>query len=86
MTVQIAEGTEPREVSGDVHFTLDMNGVVQKFVISREALDDHFSATGHADDVLAAFKKGQARILDVAVGVHGKHSGNLITLISNFFN
>ncbi|KWO86607.1 hypothetical protein WU00_27000 [Burkholderia stagnalis] len=62
----------PFAATGHVHFSLTVDGVAQKFIVSQEALEDHFGdPLGRADDPLAAFARGQDEICRVAAGKHG---------------
>jgi Protein of unknown function (DUF1488) len=85
MTTQIAQGTKPVVSDGDVHFTLDINGTIQKFVVSHEALEDHFGKDGKADDLLAAFAKGRSKIFQIAERKHGAHPANVVMLLTAEF-
>lgn len=85
MTTQIAQGTKPVVPDGNVHFTLDINGTIQKFVISHEALEDHFGKDGKADDLLAAFEKGRSKIIRVAERKYGAHPANVVMLLTAEF-
>ncbi|QTO17924.1 DUF1488 family protein [Burkholderia seminalis] len=68
MAYEQTPGTLPIEISHDVRFTLTIDGVEQRFVISREALEDHFGyETGRIGGAVAAFERGKARIFEVAV-------------------
>lgn len=72
MAYHLTPGDEPRAVSGDVHFSLTIDGIVQRYAISREALADHFDPDeAQARDALAAFRRGEARILEVAAAKLG---------------
>ncbi|OXI67437.1 hypothetical protein CFB81_22530 [Burkholderia sp. AU28863] len=72
MAYEPTPGTEPIVKDGDVHFSLTVNGVVQRFCVSREALDDHFGdPPGTASDRLAAFERGKERIYQAAAGKLG---------------
>ncbi|MBN3822290.1 DUF1488 domain-containing protein [Burkholderia sp. Ac-20384] len=72
-------GTEPFVKSGDVHFSLTVDGIVQRFCVSREALEDHFgNPPGDATDRLAAFERGKERIFAAAAEKLGIPSGNVI--------
>ncbi|WP_179949412.1 DUF1488 family protein [Burkholderia sp. MSMB1078WGS] len=67
MAYEPTPGTEPFEKGGDVHFSLTIDGIVQRFCISREALDDHFGdPPGTASDRLAAFERGKDQIYQAA--------------------
>lgn len=72
MAYEMTRGTEPIEISRDVHFSLTIDGTVQRFLVSREALEDHFGEPkGKADDKLAAFERGKDRIFAVAARKYG---------------
>lgn len=76
MAHHLTPGNEPRAVGGDVHFSLTIDGVVQRYVISREALADHFDPEeARAQDPLAAFSRGENRILAVAAAKLGAGTG-----------
>lgn len=76
MTFHLTPGDEPRTVDGDVHFSLTIDGIVQRFVISREALADHFDAEeAQARDPLTAFRNGEDRIFNVAMTKIGVANG-----------
>ena len=67
MAYNLTPGDSPRAVSGDVHFSLTIDGVVQRYIVSREALADHFDPV-HRDarEPMEAFKFGEVRILQIA--------------------
>ncbi|MBB6581628.1 DUF1488 family protein [Ralstonia solanacearum] len=58
-------------VDGDVRFSLMIDGREQRYVVSREALDDHFSPTRCADDPIATFVAGRDQICEVAAAKIG---------------
>jgi hypothetical protein len=62
---ELSAGDDPRVVDGDVRFSLTIDGVMQRFVISHDALADHFDNGAHADPI-AAFEIGRAQIIAVA--------------------
>ncbi|MBZ5795937.1 DUF1488 domain-containing protein [Burkholderia contaminans] len=81
MTYEMTPGTEPVEISHDVQFSLTIDGIVQGFVVSREALEDHFGdPPGRADDPLAAFERGREEIFRVAARKHGIGSSGRIVV------
>ncbi|WP_181158088.1 DUF1488 family protein [Burkholderia multivorans] len=68
MSYEQTPGTLPIEISHDVRFTLTIDGVEQRFVISREALEDHFGyEVGRIGAAVEAFGRGKVRIFEVAV-------------------
>ncbi|MBU9179404.1 DUF1488 family protein [Burkholderia gladioli] len=72
MTYELTPGTGPRVHGDDVHFSLTVDGVVQKFCVSYEALGDHFGdPPGDASDQLAAFERGKERIFEAAAAKLG---------------
>nr|WP_249207070.1 DUF1488 family protein [Burkholderia cenocepacia] len=74
-------GTEPFEKDGDVHFSLTVDGIVQRFCVSREALDDHFGdPPGTASDRLAAFERGKERIYRAAAAKQGTPSSGVLVV------
>ncbi|MFA8393297.1 DUF1488 family protein [Burkholderia ubonensis] len=72
MAYELTPGTTPFAASGDVQFSLTVDGIVQRFIVSQEALEDHFGdPPGRANDPLAAFARGQDEICRVAAGKLG---------------
>ncbi|MDQ7981928.1 DUF1488 family protein [Paraburkholderia sp. SARCC-3016] len=65
MGYELSAGEDPRVVDGDVGFSLTIDGVMQRFVISHEALADHFDNGARADPI-AAFETGKTQIVEVA--------------------
>jgi hypothetical protein len=45
MGYELTPGKAPVLVSGDVHFWLTIDGRAQHYVVSHEALEDHFGDT-----------------------------------------
>lgn len=81
MAYEPTPGTEPFEKCGDVHFSLTVDGVVQRFCVSREALEDHFGdPPGIAADRLAAFERGKERIYLAAAGKLGIPASGVIVV------
>ncbi|WP_196485769.1 DUF1488 family protein [Burkholderia anthina] len=81
MAYEPTPGTEPFEKGGDVHFSLTVDGVVQRFCVSREALVDHFGdPPGTASDRLAAFERGKERIYQAAAGKLGVPASGVIVV------
>lgn len=67
MRFELTAGDDPRAVGGDVRFSLTIDGVMQRFVISHEALADHFDdKDARANDPLAAFESAKAEIVAAA--------------------
>lgn len=72
MAYEMTPGTAAAVVDGDVRFWLTIDGAVQQFQVSHEALADHFGdANGQAPDLLAAFKRGRDTICRAAAGKLG---------------
>lgn len=72
MAYGMTPGTTPVVVDGNVRFWLTIDGAVQQFLVSHEALADHFGdERGQAPDLLAAFKRGRDTICRVAAGKLG---------------
>jgi len=65
MGYEICAGDDPSAVDGNVRFSLTIDGVMQRFVISHEALADHFDSDARADPI-AAFENGKGDIIAVA--------------------
>ncbi|EKS9840637.1 DUF1488 domain-containing protein [Burkholderia cepacia] len=81
MAYEPTPGTEPFEKDGDVHFSLTVDGIVQRFCVSREALEDHFGdPPGEADDRLAAFERGRDRIFAAAARKLGIPASGVIVV------
>ncbi|UEP49610.1 DUF1488 domain-containing protein [Burkholderia ambifaria] len=79
MAYEPTPGTAPVVIGDDVHFSLTVDGEVQRFSVSREALEDHFGdPPGDATDRLAAFERGKAKIYAAAAAKHGRRSGNVL--------
>lgn len=75
MACELTPGKAPVLVSGDVHFWLTIDGHVQHYVVSHEALEDHFGDTGGvAADGIAAFNRGREAICKVAAAKLGSAS------------
>jgi hypothetical protein len=75
MAYELTPGKAPVLVSGDVHFWLTIDGRVQHYVVSHEALEDHFGDThGAAGDGIAAFNRGREAICRVAADKLGSAS------------
>lgn len=67
MAYGMAPGTHPFVIDGTVQFSMMIDGRVQRFRISQEALEDHFGdGSAQAPDLLDAFRRGETRIMDVA--------------------
>jgi hypothetical protein len=73
MAYELTPGKAPVLVSGDVHFWLTIDGRVQHYVVSHEALEDHFGG-GAAGDGIAAFNRGREAICKVAAAKLGSAS------------
>lgn len=72
MGYELTAGDDPRNTGGDVRFSLTIDGVMQRFVISHEALADHFDdKDARAEDALAAFESAKAEIAAVAAAKFG---------------
>ncbi|MFM0163908.1 DUF1488 family protein [Paraburkholderia sediminicola] len=72
MAYEMTPGTAPVVVDGDVRFWLTIDGAVQQFQVSHEALADHFGdANAQAPDLLAAFERGRDAICRRAAGAIG---------------
>ena len=84
MTVNLAPGTAPFVVDGDVQFTIAVNGSFYRCTVAKEALRAHFGDTYVSGNRLAAFERGRERILEVAAGMLWQ--GKLIRLQSNDFD
>ncbi|GAA5234952.1 DUF1488 domain-containing protein [Verticiella sediminum] len=68
MSTELAKEVPPAVIDGAVRFTALLQGRVHHvFEVSGDALVEHFGAQSRSDDdLLAAFKRGKAEILDVA--------------------
>ncbi|MBY4799949.1 DUF1488 domain-containing protein [Burkholderia cepacia] len=81
MAYEPTPGTAPVVRGDDVHFSLTVDGHVQRFCVSREALEDHFGdPPGTADDQLAAFERGRERIYAVAAAKLGIPASGVIVV------
>ncbi|WP_441460286.1 DUF1488 family protein [Burkholderia thailandensis] len=79
MAYEPTPGTAPVVIGGDVQFSLTVDGHVQRFSVSHEALEDHFSdPAGGTFDRLEAFERGRERIYAAAAAKLGNRSGNVI--------
>ncbi|WP_169743725.1 DUF1488 family protein [Paraburkholderia kururiensis] len=59
MAYDMAPGTHPFVIDGTVQFSMTIDGRVQRFRISQEALEDHFGDdNAQAPDLLDAFWRG----------------------------
>jgi hypothetical protein len=65
MVYELSAGDDPSVVDGDVRFSLTIDGIMQRFVISHEALADHFDNGARANPI-AAFEMGKTQIIEVA--------------------
>jgi Protein of unknown function (DUF1488) len=70
MGYEMCAGDDPSDVDGNVRFSLTIDGVMQRFVISHEALADHFDNGARADPI-AAFETGRMQIIEVAASKFG---------------
>jgi hypothetical protein len=68
MSTELAKQKPPAVVNGVVRFTALMGGRInQEFEVSADVLVEHFGAASRSDDdLLEAFRKGRAEILEVA--------------------
>lgn len=70
------------EVSAGVDYQLNLNGYMQKFRLSREALRDHFGAPSSptVDELITAFEGGWQRISEVSARKYGTPSNNIVAV------
>ena len=69
-----------------VDFDLDVNGVVQHFLVSSEAIEDLTKRSKlHGNELLIAFQKVADRICEVAQRKHGSPSNGRILLKTSDF-
>lgn len=81
MAYEPTPGTAPVVIGDDVHFSLTVDGDVQRFSVSREALEDHFrDPPGDANDRLAAFERGKDQIYAAAAEKLGIPSSGVIVV------
>jgi hypothetical protein len=66
MTVNLAPGTAPFVVDGDVQFTIAVDGSYYRCTVDDEVLCRYFGDTYKSGNRLAAFDRGRERILAVA--------------------
>jgi hypothetical protein len=68
MSTELAKQVPPTVVNGVVRFTALVEGRAnQEFEISSDVLCEHFGAPSTSDDdLLEAFRKGKAKIMEVA--------------------
>jgi len=68
MSTELAKQNPPAVVNGVVTFTVLMGGRLnQEFELSADALVEHFGAASRSDDdLLEAFRRGKAEIMEVA--------------------
>jgi hypothetical protein len=80
MTVNLAPGTAPFVVDGDVQFTIAIDGSYYRCTVEDEVLCRYFGDTYKSGNRLAAFERGRDRILAVAATMIWR--GQLIQLES----
>ncbi|WP_147432307.1 DUF1488 family protein [Pararobbsia silviterrae] len=83
MTVNLAPGTAPFVVDGNVQFTIAVNGAYYRCTVADEVLCRYFGDTRQSGNRLAAFERGRERILAVAAAMTWR--GPLIQLQSMDF-
>ncbi|WP_322072215.1 DUF1488 family protein [Paraburkholderia bannensis] len=78
-------GIHVEDTSAGVDYQLNLNGHMQKFRVSTEALQDHFGApdTPTRDDMLKAFESDWQRIAAASAKKSGTPSNNIV-VVSTF--
>ena len=74
MTVNLAPGTAPFVVGGDVQFTIAVDGSYYRCTVDDEVLCQYFGDTYKSGNRLAAFERGRDRILAVAAAMIPRYS------------
>ncbi|MBB5214516.1 DUF1488 family protein [Parapusillimonas granuli] len=82
MSTELAKQKPPTVVNGAVRFTVLVEGRAnQDFEVSSDALVEHFGAADTSDDeLLEAFRKGKAEIMEVAAQSVNTPAADVIVL------